>query len=296
MSPFFLSRVADKSKSEFTESDMAQTFKTQDGIALRVRVNEPETAPRANIILIHGIGDQVDGVPYGIAAQAFAARGLRVQRLELRGHGESGGEKMYIDSWADFRNDLHRFAQDVKQQFPALPLFLVGISMGGLIVTNYAEHFPDGIAGVVALAPALGDTGGSPILRAILPILSRVTPRLRVDAGLDLAHLTRDPQLQQAYLADPLYQRKITPRIAAELVRTIQETRADARNVRVPLLILHGTADTLTAPQGSFEFYERAGVKDKTYKRYEGAYHNLFVETNREEIYDDIAAWVNARA
>jgi alpha-beta hydrolase superfamily lysophospholipase len=64
----------------------------------------------------------------------------------------------------------------------------------------------------------------------------------------------------------------------------------------VPLFILHGTADTLTSPQGSFEFYQRAGVADKTYRRYDGAYHNLFVESNREEIYDDIAAWITARA
>ncbi len=275
---------------------MAQTFKTNDGIELRVRVDEPDGAPRANVVLIHGIGDQVDGAPYVIAAQALAARGMRVQRLELRGHGASGGEKMYIDSWADFRNDLHGFVRAVVAQAPTLKLFLVGISMGGLIVTNYAESYPEDLAGVIALAPALGDTGGSPFLRALLPILSRIAPRLRVDPKLDLAKLTRDPQLQQAYLADPLYQTKITPRIAAELLKTIPATRRDAPNFRVPLLILHGDADTLTSPQGSFEFYEMAGVSDKTYKRYAGAYHNLFVETNREEIYDDIAAWINARA
>lgn len=275
---------------------MTQSFKTHDGIELRVRVNEPASAPRAEIVLVHGIGDQCDGVPYVTAAKALAARGLRVHRLELRGHGASGGEKMYIDSWQDFRHDLNHFVAQVKKEHAAQPLFLVGISMGGLIVVNYAEHYPTELAGVVALAPALGDTGGSPLLRAILPVLNTLTPRLRVDPKLDLAKLTRDAQLQQEYLADPLYQSKITPRIASEILKTIQETRRDAPQFRVPLFILHGTADTITSPQGSFEFYEMAGVKDKTYKRYEGAYHNLFVETNREEIYDDIAQWIDARA
>jgi len=273
---------------------MTQSFKTNDGLELRARVNEPKDTPRAKIILVHGIGDQVDGVPYKTAAEALAARGFQVHRLELRGHGTSGGEKMYIEAWHDFRNDLHSFAQNIISQSPSLPLFLVGISMGGLLVTNYAAHFPDDIAGVVAVAPALGDTGGSPILRALLPVLSRLTPRIRVDAGLDLARLTRDPQLQKEYLDDPLYQAKITPRIAAELLATIQETRARAPQFRVPLFILHGTADTITSPKGSYEFYEMAAVQDKTYKRYEGAYHNLFVETNRAEIYDDIANWINA--
>lgn len=273
---------------------MDKTFKTHDGIELRVRVNEPPTPPRAELILIHGIGDQCDGVPYITAAKAFAARGIRVHRLELRGHGESGGEKMYIDSWQDFRHDLNHFVQQVNSQYSTQPLFLVGISMGGLIVVNYAEHYPKNLAGVVALAPALGDTGGSPALRAILPFLSRLTPRLRVDPKLDLAKLTRDPQLQQEYLADPLYQSKITPRIAAELLKTIQETRRDAPKFSVPLMILHGTADTITSPQGSYEFFELAGIEDKTYKRYDGAYHNLFVETNRAEIYDDIVKWIDA--
>lgn len=273
---------------------MSQIFKTHDGIELRVRVNEPATAPRSEIVLVHGIGDQCDGVPYITAAKALAARGMRVHRLELRGHGESGGEKMYIDSWQDFRHDLNHFVEQVKLQQPTLPLFLVGISMGGLIVVNYAEHHPEDLAGVVALAPALGDTGGSPALRAILPVLSRFTPRVRVDPKLDLAKLTRDAELQTEYLADPLYQSKITPRIASELLKTIQETRAGAPKFRVPLMILHGTADTITSPQGSYEFFEMAGVEDKTYKRYEGAYHNLFVETNREEIYDDIAMWITA--
>jgi alpha-beta hydrolase superfamily lysophospholipase len=69
-----------------------------------------------------------------------------------------------------------------------------------------------------------------------------------------------------------------------------------APEFRVPLLILHGTADTFTSPAASRQFWERAGAADKTYKTSDGAYHNLFVETNREEIYDDIAAWIGARS
>jgi alpha-beta hydrolase superfamily lysophospholipase len=267
-----------------------------DGIELRVRADEPASAPRARIVLIHGIGDQVDGVPYVTAAAALSARGFSVRRLELRGHGLSGGRRAYVPSWGDFRSDLGRFVDQTAAERPALPVFLAGISMGGLIVTNYAVHRPEGLRGVIALAPALGDTGGSRVLLAMLPVLSRVVPALPIDPKLDLSRLTRDAGMQRAYVADPLYQRRVTPRIAAELLKAIAETRSRAAGFRVPLLILHGTADTLTSPSGSAEFFERAGVADKTYRRYEGAYHNLFVETNREEIYDDIAAWIDARA
>ena len=268
---------------------------TADGLELRVRADDPASAPRARVVLIHGIGDQVDGVPYATAAAALSKRGLSVRRLELRGHGRSGGKRVYVDTWADFRDDLSRFVGQVAAERPALPLFLAGISMGGLIVTNFAAHRPEGLRGVVALAPALGDTGGSRFLLALLPALSRLVPAMPIDPKLDLSRLTRDRELQRAYVADPLYQTRVTPRIAAELLRAVIDTRERAPDFRVPLLILHGTADTFTSPSGSREFFERAGSGDKTYKTYEGAYHNLFVETNREEIYDDIATWIGAR-
>jgi alpha-beta hydrolase superfamily lysophospholipase len=272
------------------------TMTTQDGLELRVRADDPPQAPRARIVLIHGIGDQVDGVPYLTAAAALTSRGFSVRRLELRGHGRSGGTRVFVDTWADFRDDVGRFVQLVSAERPVLPVFLAGISMGGLIVTNYAAHRPEGLRGVIALAPALGTTGGSRVLLALLPVLARVAPRLPINPRLDLSRLTRDPEMQRAYLADRLYQTRATPRIAAELLRAVTDTRERAAAFHVPLFILHGTADTLTSPAGSREFYERAGSGDKTYKAYDGAYHNLFVETNREAIFDDMAAWMNARA
>jgi len=272
------------------------TMTTFDGIELQTRADDPGAAPRARVVLIHGIGDHVDGVPYVTAAAALSARGFSVRRLELRGHGRSGGRRAYVNAWADFRNDVGRFVGEVAAERPALPVFLAGISMGGLIVTNFAAHRPEGLRGVIALAPALGDTGGSRFLLALLPVLSRVVPTLPIDPRLDLSRLTRDPELQRAYVADPLYQTRVTPRIAAELIGAAADTRERAPAFRVPLLILHGTADTFTSPAGSREFFERAGSADKSYKTYDGAYHNLLVETNREEIYDDIAAWIDARA
>jgi alpha-beta hydrolase superfamily lysophospholipase len=271
------------------------TMTTQDGLELRVRADDPPQAPSARIVLIHGIGDQVDGVPYVTAAAALTSRGFSVRRLELRGHGRSGGTRVFVDTWADFRDDVGRFVRLVSAERPVLPVFLAGISMGGLIVTNYAAHRPEGLRGVIALAPALGTTGGSRVLLALLPVLSRVAPSLPINPKLDLSRLTRDPEMQRAYLADPLYQTRVTPRIAAELLRAVTDTRERAPAFHVPLFILHGSADTLTSPAGSREFFERAGSGDKTYKTYDGAYHNLFVEANRDEIYDDIAAWIGAR-
>ena len=202
-------------------------FTTADGLRLRTRVDAPAGTPLATIVLVHGIGDQVDGLPYATAATALASRGFAVHRLELRGHGRSGGTPTFVESFDVYRTDLHGFVQATRLASPAhARTFLVGVSMGGLIVTDYALHHADGLSGVVAVAPALGETGGSRVLLALLPVLARVAPRLRLDPKLDLDKLTRDRAMLKAYVEDdPLYQRRITPRLASELVAAIGATR-----------------------------------------------------------------------
>ncbi len=275
---------------------MSDHTTTADGLSLRVRTTLPAGAPRARVVMIHGIGDQVDGIPYTTAAAGLAARGLAVHRMELRGHGLSGGRRVYVESFADFHRDLAQYADTVRALEPRLPVFLAGVSMGGLIVTSFALGRPEGLAGVVAVAPALGETGGSRVLLALLPVLARVMPAVRMDAGLDLNRLTRDPAMQKAYIDDdPLYQRKVTPRIAMALLDAVADTSRRAPDLTVPLLVLHGTADTLTSAAASETFVSRAGAADRTFKAYEGAYHNLFADTNREEVFDDIARWVGQR-
>ena len=275
---------------------MTPGFTTRDGLTLRTRHTTPTTPRRADIVLAHGIGDHVDGIPYTTAAEAFCAHGFGVHRLELRGHGRSDGHQAYVDAFDDFRADLHAFTSHVRASHANGPVFLVGVSLGGLIVTDCALHHPEGLAGVVAVAPALGETGGSRVLLALLPLLSRIVPRLGIDPGLDLDRLTRDRAMLQAYVGDdPLYQRRITPRLAAEVMTTIAAVRARARDLRVPFFALHGTADTVTSPEGSRWFFEHAGVADKAYTTYDGALHNLFVETNRHEVLADIATWIGER-
>ncbi len=129
---------------------MSDQMTTADGLTLRTRVDHPPGPPRARVVLVHGLGDHVDGLPYATASTALAARGLEVHRLELRGHGRSGGPRVYVGAFEDFRRDLRQFVELVRATPPSLPLFLVGMSLGGLIVTSYALHHPDGLSGVVA--------------------------------------------------------------------------------------------------------------------------------------------------
>jgi alpha-beta hydrolase superfamily lysophospholipase len=275
---------------------MTSDFTTPDGLRLRTRHTTPSAQPRADLVLVHGLGDHVDGIPYTTAADAFAAQGFAVHRIELRGHGRSDGAPAFVEAFADFRRDVQAFVAHVRTTRAARRIFLVGVSLGGLIATDVALHHADDLDGIVAVAPALGETGGSRVLLTLLPVLSRVAPRLRLDPKLDLERLTRDRTMLEAYVEDdPLYQRRITPRLAAEVRGAITATRARAGELRVPLFVLHGTADTVTSPAGSQWFFDRAGVADKSFASYDGALHNLFIETNRDEVYSDVARWIGAR-
>jgi alpha-beta hydrolase superfamily lysophospholipase len=93
---------------------MTPGFTTRDGLTLRTRHTTPTTPRRADIVLVHGIGDHVDGIPYTTAAEAFCARGFGVHRLELRGHGRSDGHPAYVDAFDHFRADLHAFTAQVR--------------------------------------------------------------------------------------------------------------------------------------------------------------------------------------
>lgn len=272
-------------------------FQTADGLTLQTFTALPTPGPAsASVIVLHGLGDYGRASPYRNLAQALTARGLAVYGFDQRGHGHSDGERLYINAWRELREDVGVFVQLVRGVSEGRPVFLLGLSLGGLLALNYAEHQPAGLAGVVAVAPAVDSSGVSVLMRAAIPLIARVAPRLSLTLGLDLKSISRDAAAAQAYAEDPLLNLgKSTPRMAAEVLRVITETQANAPNLRLPLLILHGAEDKIVPPAGSAEFFQKAGAPDKARHVYEGAYHNLFLETNRAEVFDEIAGWLKAQ-
>lgn len=268
-----------------------KTFRTFDGSTLHCYADTPDQS-RSKVILVHGLGDHSRGLPYTNLGNYLVARKIAVYSFDLRGHGESDGPRMFVNSWQDFRNDLQTFIELVKSQEPEIPLFLIGLSLGGLLVLNHAQHHPDGLAGLIAVAPAVDASGVPPLVKMIVPLLARWMPKGSINPGLDLSHISRDRAAVQAYTSDPAFQTKTTPRLAFEVIKSMEETRSLAAQLKLPLLILHGTEDTIVLPNGSLAFYSQVGSSDKERLTYEGAYHNLFLEPNREDVFADIVRWI----
>jgi alpha-beta hydrolase superfamily lysophospholipase len=184
----------------------------------------------------------------------------------------------------------------IAQRQPDKPMILVGHSMGGLIGAMYLIEGQHTLRGAVLSGPLIKMQGSvSPILVLLVKTLSSFMPRFRL-VGLDAEGVSRDPDVVRAYVEDPLvYGGKTTARLAAELSKAMARVAAEAGKITCPLLIVQGGADRLVDPEGSRMLYDRAGSIDKTLKIYDGLYHEVFNEPERDVVLGDVKSWVEAR-
>jgi alpha-beta hydrolase superfamily lysophospholipase len=255
---------------------------------------EPETGSRALILLVHGAGEHSGR--YQRFAEFFTARGYVVAALDHPGHGKSEGRYGHVERFDDFVDTLAMFHRQVSGEFPGLPQLLLGHSMGGLISSLYLLQHQQAFAGCVLSGPAI-KTGIEPprIQMLLIRLLSALLPTLGV-LQLDASGVSRDPAEVEKYVSDPLvHHGKMTARKVAELFRGMQQIQAEAGKITLPLLILHGGDDAMTAPEGSRFLHDAVGSQDKTLTIYPGLYHEIFNEPEREEIFRELADWCDRR-
>lgn len=263
------------------------------GLQLFERAWLPDGAPKAAVAIVHGYAEHSGR--YEHVAERLVASGFAVYALDLRGHGRSEGRRVFIRSVDEHLADVDRFLSLVRERRPALPLFLLGHSMGGTVVASYLVTGERDLSGAILSAPAIrSQRGSSAIARAVLSILARLLPRLPV-GQLDSAEISRDPQVVARYDADPLvYRGRMPVGTIAALVSAARMVLADTDKMTLPLLLMHGTLDTLADPEGSRQLHEEAATSDKTLKLYEGLYHEIFNEPEQDEVLGDLVEWLEA--
>lgn len=250
----------------------------------------PQETTQAALVIVHGFSDHSGR--YMNIVKGLVPRGMALYGYDQRGHGRSPGQRGHIDSFNQFRDDLLTFMHLVADQEPDIPLFLMGHSMGGLIVLDFGLHHPNTMRGVIASAPHLSDPPVSPIVATIGRLCSRVWPTFSMDAGLDTSGLSRKAQVVRAYEEDPLVHGKGTARLSTEVAAIVVETNANAASFQPPLLIFHGTADPLTNPEASRRFYEEVPSSNKRYISYKGGLHEGHNDIHQERVVIDVAQWI----
>lgn len=268
------------------------TFAGATGLALYYQAWLPPAGQpkRAVLINLHGLGDH-SGL-YPTLAGHFPPRGIALYAYDMRGNGRSPGQRAYLRGWHEYRGDLHSFLAQVRKWEGDLPIFVLGNSLGGLVVLDYALHYPTGLSGVIAAAPPLGELGVPPFLMALGRVMSRIWPRFSLQVGMDLSGLARDPAVVNTLLADPLFHRRGTARLSTEVTAAIRRVQDRAETLSVPLLVLHGSADRMVPPDGSRHFISRVEQTDGKLREYPGAYHGLFADVGHEEVLMDAERWI----
>lgn len=260
------------------------------GVQLFCQSWRPETESTAVVVVVHGLKDYSDR--YADFASALVQRGYAVHAFDLRGHGDSAGERVWIESFDDYLADLDLFIRRVRAEEPGKKLFLFGHSMGGAIVTLHALTAKTKPDGLITSAAALKDDA-SPLLTGPVKFLSWVAPRAAV-FELNNADFSRDPKVVASMTSDPLvYNTKAPARTAAEILGAIARIRSGAKDLTIPLWAMHGGLDKVTPPAGSQELVAAAGSTDKTMKLYEGLVHDLLHEPERQQVINDVGAWID---
>jgi alpha-beta hydrolase superfamily lysophospholipase len=252
----------------------------------------PEGEPRAVVLIAHG-GAEHSG-RYEWTAGQLTARGFAAYAIDHRGHGRSDGPRAYVDRLDNAVADLHRLGDLARERHPATPSFLLGHSMGGLIALSYALHHQDELAGLVLSAP-LAVLEANAATRTASRVLSAAAPRLPI-YKIDGTTVSRDPEVVRAYDSDPLNHRGLLPaRTIGELARAVAGLPERLPTLTLPILTMSGSGDRLVDPAGSALVERRAGSADKTILDYEGLYHELLNEPERDRVIADVAEWIEAR-
>ena len=270
-----------------------ETFEGTGGITIFTRSWRPPSGkPRAVLVSVHGL--KAHGGLFDWAAAEFVKRGIAVYNLDLRGHGRSGGAALEIESFADYLSDVGQLVDLARKREPGLPIFVLGHSAGGVVGLHYVREHQQEIAGFICHSFAQ-EVPAPDIVLTLLRGISHLAPHIGV-FELKNEAFSRDPAFVERMRNDPyLTEAKYPARTIAELARADDRMKKEFQTVTLPLLIMHGSADAVTVPHGSKLFYEKAGSTDKTLKLYEGHFHDLLNDLGKEQVLEDIVAWIAAR-
>lgn len=267
------------------------SWNSADGLKLFAQSWMPHSNPRAIINYVHGFKDHSNRFSHW--AIKLAKEGFGVIAIDLRGHGRSGGRRGYADSFERYLQDVSVLCNYSRENYPNIRQILYGHSLGGNLVTNYlisGRKLPH--AAVItspwfrlAFQPSL-------ITRAMAFLLRYTLPGILVRSDLDVKGLSRDPKTGEDYVKDPLVHNKISPKLFFAIEKNGAYASHSIYKINIPLLVMHGTADSITSFRQTRSFVLNAGCRT-LFKEWPGCQHELHNELCADEIFAFLVLWLN---
>lgn len=260
-----------------------------DGTTLAYRA-WPVSGAKLTFAVVHGLGEHSGR--YERFARGMARFQMATYAVDLRGHGNSDGQRGHVDSWSQWVEDTAAFVRHVESE-AAGEVVPLGHSFGGVVMLSAIRSGKLANAKRFVLSsPALKLKANVPAWKSNLGmVMSNIAPRLAMNNAVDAQTVSRIPDVVEAYRTDPLVQRKISSRLYSEWQRAAAENLEHAGDIRTPFLILAGTADRLIDPAGSRQLHERSAAMSEL-RMLDGRYHEPFNDLNSAEVFSIIAEWL----
>lgn len=268
-------------------------WQTNDGLPLFAQKWEPARSIKGAICLVHGLGEHSGR--YVHWAEKFTNSGYALLSIDLPGHGKSGGDRGDTPTFDHFADHINLMLDEAEKLYPGKPCFLYGHSLGGIIALFYIIQRRPQLQGAVITSPGLRT-----ILHmqkdkiAMAYILGSIIPRVSIPNNLELEGLSRDPAVVAAYRADPLVHNRISLRMGKKMIEAINYIFDRAAEIELPLLLMHGTADQITFASGSEELSELVSGECNL-KLWDGLYHELHNENEKDEIFAFLKDWLDSK-
>jgi acylglycerol lipase len=252
--------------------------------------------PKARVLLIHGLSEHSGrhmNTVHWLNQNAF-----EVVRFDLRGAGLSGGRRQWIQSFQDYVDDTTSVFHWTQRELSPLPLFVMGHSLGGAIAIRFAASYQTLFKGLILTAPAyLVGSGISQLKIKVGQILVKAAPNLRIPKSTTSDGVSRDKQVVEAYVNDPLCCHFNTLKQGDEILKTLPTLLRVAENISVPVLMAHGSRDAIVRLEGSYELLRAFASKSKELYVAPGCFHELHNELKdeREAYFRQLELWLSGQ-
>lgn len=270
-------------------------FKANDGLELYYQAWRPEGDVKAVLAVVHGYGEHSGR--YLNPANYCVPCGYVLYAYDLRGHGQSAGQRGHVNRFDEYLADTDTFLKFVREREPGRKVFLLGHSIGGLIVAAYAQDHPGELPGLIMSSAFLQFKIKVPGWKAAVGrMMSALNPTMTMKNELPARWLSHDPAVVAAYDTDALNHHVATARWFTEILAAQTRTLDRASELKTPVLVLYAGDDLIGDPAASALFFERVRLPDKTQHRYDGYYHEIFNEVEKDTVFRDLETWLAGRA
>jgi len=267
-------------------------FINQNGQRIFYRSWMPEGRPKGVLIIVHGLNSH-SGYYQDFAVQ-LRVSGFQVYAMDLQGRGQSQGERYYTADYNDVLSDIDALVLIASAALPSAPVFLFGHSAGGVFAAAYAAQKQYKLKGLISESFAFKIPAPAFALAAI-KFMAHIIPHTRL-VKLNNEDFSRDKAHVFKMNNDPLLENEKQPvKTMQQLLLAGEYLKKQMPEIKLPVLILHGTADQATEPAGSEYFMANVASADKKLKLYEGHYHDLLNDKQQGIVISDILIWLNQR-